>query len=314
MLQLLQTLQSGTGQDAEHLADACGVSRRTVFRDLESLKRAGVPVAFDTDGRRYRIDSDHFLPPTNLTVNEALAVLLLAADSEHLGSDPLRRAAGDAAAKIEASLPESMRERLAEIRAGVTLKPEATNPLTGKDEVYRLLLRANEVRRRVEVRYDCQTEYEQYATTLDPYHLLFHRRSWYVIGMSSHHKEVRTFNVGRIVSAEMLKTEFRIPRTFSVASYLGNAWRIMPGPEFAVHLRFEPLVAKNVSEVLWHATQQCDFAPDGTLDFRATVAGLSEIVWWVLGYGDQVEVLAPMRLRKMVAERTRRAAGRYHDV
>ena len=44
LYRLLQTLQAGNGQDAEAMARACGVSRRTVFRDLETLRSAGVPL------------------------------------------------------------------------------------------------------------------------------------------------------------------------------------------------------------------------------------------------------------------------------
>lgn len=285
-----------------------------MFRDLESLKRAGVPVHFDKPNRRYRIDSAHFLPPTNLTINEALAVLLLAADGTRLSSVPLQRYARDAAAKIETSLPAAMQEQLAELKEGVSVRPDAVNPLAGKDETYDQLLNASHQRHRVVIAYDCQTEFDSFETTLDVYHLMFHLRSWYVIGRSSRHGEIRTFNVGRIASVQATDEEFTVPRSFSVTSYLGKAWRIIPGPEYDVHLRFEPLVASNVREVLWHPTQRCESREDGGLDYYATVSGLSEIVWWILGYGDQVEVLSPYRLRKVVAERTRRAAAKYAGV
>jgi len=36
------------------------------------------------------------------------------------------------------------------------------------------------------------------------------------------------------------------------------------------------------------------------LKFR--VDGLNEITWWILGYGDQVEVLAPKALRQRIAQ------------
>ena len=42
-----------------------------------------------------------------------------------------------------------------------------------------------------------------------------------------------------------------------------------------------------------------------------TVSGLWEISWWILGYGDQAEVLAPAKLRKMIAQRARNLADRY---
>jgi proteasome accessory factor B len=42
-----------------------------------------------------------------------------------------------------------------------------------------------------------------------------------------------------------------------------------------------------------------------------TVSGLSEIMWWILGYGDQAEVLEPPELRKRIREHAGRMAERY---
>jgi proteasome accessory factor B len=39
------------------------------------------------------------------------------------------------------------------------------------------------------------------------------------------------------------------------------------------------------------------------MDFEADVSGLTEVSWWILGYGDQAEVLRPAKLRKIVAAR-----------
>ena len=78
LLDLLQTLQSGNGQNADGLANACGVSRRTVFRDLETLRLAGVPLEFDGNSQRYFIPNSFFLPPTNFTAAEVLSIIALA--------------------------------------------------------------------------------------------------------------------------------------------------------------------------------------------------------------------------------------------
>jgi len=41
---------------------------------------------------------------------------------------------------------------------------------------------------------------------------------------------------------------------------------------------------------------------DGSVTMEFRVDGLGEIGWWVLGYGDQVELLAPKALRKRIAD------------
>lgn len=298
------------------MADACGVSRRTVFRDVKSLKQAGVPVEFDEGAKRYRIDGAHYLTPTNLTLVEALAVVLLAERHSRSGEDALLTAAGAAADKIRAGLPAAMQDRLDEVEDAVEFRPPPTNPLLGQGDVHDTLLNATLEQRVVSIEYDCFTEFDRYPTELSPYHLLFQDRSWYVIGHSAYHEAVRTFNVGRVKNPELRAERFDRPEEFTLAGYLGNAWRLIPddGPDEEVHLRFTPLVAKNVAEVMWHATQRTELRTDGVLDYRVTVSGLREIVWWVLGYGDHVEVVGPRRLRRMVAQRLRAAAERYHDV
>jgi len=61
-----------------------------------------------------------------------------------------------------------------------------------------------------------------------------------------------------------------------------------------------PRVARNVAEVQWHHTQRCEFRPEGRLHFSVTVDELNEISWWILGYGDQVKVLAPAKLARLI--------------
>jgi proteasome accessory factor B len=124
---------------------------------------------------------------------------------------------------------------------------------------------------------------------------------------------VRTFHVGRILDCELTKDRYQTPPRFSLEKYLGNAWRLIRDRNQSVHvlIRFQPLVAQNVAEVVWHKTQELHWNDDGTLDFRAHVEGIQEISWWVLGYGDQAEVLAPKSLRDLVAERVRNMGTLY---
>ena len=57
-----------------------------------------------------------------------------------------------------------------------------------------------------------------------------------------------------------------------------------------------------------HSTQKMTHNDDGTLTVEFLVDGLGEIRWWILGYGDQVEVLAPVALRKRIARTAKRMA------
>ena len=314
LLELMRLLQLGSGYNANSLATECGVCRRTVFRDLDLLRRAGMQVEFDEERQRYCMsDEMRVLPPTNFTTEEALALLVLCRRFGNGAGAPLQKAAANAALKLESSLPSQLRDELADFAGVVSVAPQPGNPLLGREAIYQQLLRATADRRCVRIDYDSLAEKKVLSLKLSPYRLLFSRHAWYVIGRSSLHRAPRTFNLGRIQSVETLKEKYKIPRGFSTSRYLRNAWHLIPEPgkDQQIVLRFQPLVARNVAEVIWHKTQRVRFNNDGTLTFRVTVSGLWEISWWVQGYGDQVEVLRPKKLREIITERARRMLVSY---
>jgi predicted DNA-binding transcriptional regulator YafY len=154
LVQLLGLLQAGKGRNVGSLAKACQVSRRTIFRDLDVLRQAGVPLLFDDDQGVYRIPGTYFLPPTNFTAEEALAVMVLCYE---FGSDqrlPFYEAAHSAALKLESSLPGRVREHLREATAAVQIKLQPGNRLEGQTPVYQRLLTCIAARRSVRIAYD----------------------------------------------------------------------------------------------------------------------------------------------------------------
>jgi proteasome accessory factor B len=289
------------------------VSRRTIFRDLDVLRQSGVPLLFDENQQRYRIPSDYYLPPTNFTPEEALALIVLCSDLGEHSHLPFFRPAHSAALKLESSLPDRLRRQLRSPSSAIKIRLEPSNQLAAHERIYDQLVDALAQRRCVRIGYRSPIEPE-ISTKVQPYRLLFSRRSWYLIGRSSLHRSVRTFNVGRITRLEPLDDAYEIPRGFSLGRYLRNAWHLVPepGPDQDVIVRFSKLVAQNVAEVAWHKTQQLHFNDDGTLDYQVTVSGLNEMSWWILGYGDQAEVLEPDELRKLIAQKAARLVQIYN--
>ncbi|MBS0210670.1 MAG: WYL domain-containing protein [Planctomycetes bacterium] len=313
LVELISLLQAGPGHTASSLARECGVSRRTIFRDLEILRQAGVPLEFNDDRQRYHVPGAVLLPPTNFTPQEALALLTICQELGNSRGIPLYGAARSAAAKIESSLPSPLRDELREASRAVRIRLGPVNPLAERHDHYDKLLQATQRRKAARITYDSLAEGERIGTKLFPYQLFFNRRSWYVVGRSSLHRAIRTFNIGRICALELLDESFRVPRGFNVDQMLGNAWNLIPepGPDEHVTVRFDKLVAHNVAEVLWHKTQRLEWRADGTLDFHAQVSGLHEISWWILGYADHARVIRPRRLREIVLERGRKLLDKY---
>jgi len=169
------------------------------------------------------------------------------------------------------------------------------------DKFFANLQKAISKKRKVKIQYYSLFERKIISLRLSPYHLMYNHRAWYVIGYSSLHKSIRMFKLNRLRELEILDKCFLDGEKFDLSEYLGRAWSMIPeGRIYHVKLRFLPKVANNVTEVLWHSTQKVKRSGDGTAVMEFRVDGLGEIIWWILGYGDQVEVLAPAVLRKKV--------------
>lgn len=102
---LARLLRDGRLHRAEDLARRLGVSRRTVYRDMDTLIASGVPIAGER-GLGYTATAAVTLPPLNLTLPELEALQLGLAAVERGGDPDLVAAARSLAAKLDATLPE----------------------------------------------------------------------------------------------------------------------------------------------------------------------------------------------------------------
>jgi proteasome accessory factor B len=206
-----------------------------------------------------------------------------------------------AALKIESNLPDKIKQYCNTALQNVSVRLGAHPSVESLDTTFAQLQRAITKKHKVNIGYSSFFEGEVIKFDLNPYHLLYNDRTWYVLGYSSLHKGVRTFKLNRIIDLKTSEQCFLGGDNFDLYDYFGRAWSMIPeGRIYNVKLLFRPEVADSVVEVKWHATQQVTRNNDGSAIVEFRVDGLGEITWWILGYGDQVQVLAPGALRKKV--------------
>src|SRR5207247_336903 len=124
--------------------------------------------------------------------------------------------------------------------------------------------------------------------------------------------DIRTFQVARSPAVSLTPDPCPPPEPAILDRMFELAWDIIADQEpVEVVLRFSAAVASRVREARWHPTERVEIEPDGSLTWRATVAGTIEIRLWILSWGDDVEVLSPAALRDDVGRTHARAAGRY---
>ncbi|MEM7681784.1 MAG: WYL domain-containing protein [Planctomycetota bacterium] len=310
LLRLIVLLQSGPPRSAKELCEVLGISRRTLFRDLNQLEVAGIPY-FHERGAGYRIGEHFFLPPVSLTVAESLGLMLLGRHGAAQLDKPLAPQAMSAIAKIAARVPEPIRSACADLIQSVHIKPAPQVHGEAEREPFLALQQAIEGKNTVRIDYQSPVDPKPAVLEVDPYLLHYSTRAWYLLGHSAQHDEVRVLKLMRMRRVEPTGQRFLPPNNFRAQDKLGDAWEIIPeGKVYDIELRFDPVVATNVAEVRWHASQQSEALPDGRCAMAFRIDGLHEIAWWLCGYAGQVEIVKPKKLRGLVARMHRDALDR----
>jgi predicted DNA-binding transcriptional regulator YafY len=303
LFKLVTLIQSQRGWTAQRLAAECGVDERTIYRDFEELQAVGVPFYFDGESGGYRIRGDFFLPPIQLAPDEALALAVLCEQIAEPEQIAYLRPAWRALAKVQAVLPASVREEIMSVSRAVKIQTAQTNAADGCIDVYERVREAIAAGRALVCRYDSHDPVaadEEFD--FDPYALFFSVRAWYAVGFHAGRDAVRCLKLSRFTKVFLTERPYAIPSDFSLDGYLGNAWRMVRGPDVEVEILFDAEFAQTMSDTRWHKTQTVDFHPDGSATFRCTVAGLDEIVWWVLSMGSHCRVIRPPELARRVQE------------
>ena len=116
-----------SGLNRKELAKLCGVSVRTIQRDIDTLAYAGIPVFWSNTG--YEIMSDFFLPPVNLSLEEAFYLVVVARAFSGDEEGPQQRTIEAAISKIIARLPSETRYRLEAILDKASLEGKEVGQL-----------------------------------------------------------------------------------------------------------------------------------------------------------------------------------------
>jgi len=300
LLAIVLELQARGRQRAEDLAATFEVSKRSIYRDIQALDEAGVPI-ISVPGQGYSLMKGYFLPPLSFTVEET-TILLLGSDVMAQSFDAqYRLAAQSASRKIEGVLPERLRDEVSYLRTAI-LFVEAGSQEDDPERAKLQQLRGAIIDR-VSVRFVYHTRYgmgEQTQTrTADPYALACVNRIWYLVAYCHLRQAMRNFRLDRMETLEILPQTFRRRTEVSI----GPRRKDEPG-YIRVRALFDHEVARWVREARPYYMVNEEETADG-LVVTFSVRRESEIVQMLLSWGRHVRVLEPDSLRKQLAEEAR---------
>jgi predicted DNA-binding transcriptional regulator YafY len=307
IMQLLTTLQSSRGYEVSQLAGILGKSCRTIYRDMEELGRAGLSCYFNKNRRCYSLNLQSPLPTPALSKDEALGLLLLLYKARRFFHHPFAHDLLTAGLKIESGLRRDVKQFCDSSLSHISVSPAPQVATDLLDKIFIQLLEAIHTRQSLAVQYYLPVEQRDISTDLNPYCIFYSGGVWHAIGESGPRKNMRTFELNHIRQLTPLDKHFVEDKKFDLKEYFGYAWSLLrEGRIYDVKLRFSSRIAAEVAETEWHHTQTVSFENDGSAIFKFRVDGLNEISWWIFGFGDQVQVLAPEELRKRIVQKASR--------
>jgi predicted DNA-binding transcriptional regulator YafY len=296
LLAIVLELQRKGRQRAEDLAASFEVSTRTVYRDIQALSEAGVPIiAIQKKG--YSLSEGYFLPPLHFTAEEALILALGSKFMGHNFDRQYRSAAQAAYRKIDAVLSDKLRQEVSYLTTNISFF--AANPLDDQQlETLRLLRTAIAEHRTVRFQYARKIVAASDTTIreIDLYSLARLSNDWLLMGYCHLRQNIRVFRLGRMEQVHMLERKFDRPINFKPDWIAASEQRPVE-----VTVLFDLEVAHWVQEARPFSVVSEEISAEGLL-LTLRVRDERDIFQWLLSWGKHVRVIGPESLRRLIRQ------------
>ena len=307
----------GVGVTIDDLASLCGVTTRTIRRDLQALEEAGFPLYDDRshdDGRtRWQVNGQAFKGlAAGLTVSELCALYFSRSLVEALAGTPFRDDVESAFEKLSSVLTPHMRRFLDQLPRVIATKPD---PMRRKDDPrqHGIIARALDAtlhHRQAAILYHSKSSERTKSYLVHPYRLAYAQGGLYLLAYVPEYGEVRTFALERIQELSLLEQGFTPIEDLPETAF-PHSLGVHTGPPERVELEFEPAVADYVRAREWHPSQAMRDTESGGLHMTLNVCLDRALESWILSFGPFARVIAPPSLAAQIADQLTEARARY---
>ena len=310
--ELRTLLDAHEGVSIYDVAERFAVNPRTALRYIQALQRAGEPLYEEMSGKRkvWRLSPSARRQTITLTTAQMVALFLSRRVFDFLAGTGFKEDLDDVFAKLEATLRRKDFAAVRNLDRKVFDVNEARHLYEGRLEDVNDIITALLREERLRVTHEGVSGGKK-TFVLEPYTLLVYKKGLYLAGRSEGHAgEIRTFALDGFREVEWLRGQtFDYPGDFRPEQITEGAFGLIRGKEVTrVRIRFDDKVARYVQRRMWHPTQRFRKVAGGvemTMDARGT----TEVVSWVLGFGDKARVMEPKGLRDQIAAEVSRMAS-----
>ncbi len=211
---ILIQLQSKKLITAKEMADRFEVSNRTIYRDISTLRNAGVPIG-EEEGKGYFIVEGYRLPPVTFTQEEANALIAVGKILKYHTEESLLKNYDSVLFKIKSILGNEDKEKSEYLESRIGFH----DPWAPKSCNLSVIQKAIVEHLKVKIIYVSKKE-EKTQRVIHPYALYFTGAVWNTIGFCNLRNEIREFRLDRIVELESTSLNFEPDNSFKIEKYL----------------------------------------------------------------------------------------------
>jgi len=291
--------------------------RRTIYRDLEGLTQAGLPVFTDRTSKDggaevWRMDRvarvGQYLA---LTARELFALHLARGSLAPLKETAFFEDLNRVFEKIEARLGGRAVQYLSELKKEFHFDPAPQWGLSVAPDILDTLRAGCSEGQVVEMVYRSIHSGTERLRRIGPHYLYFSKGGLYLIGEDLESKTVKAFALPRVIRAVMTDETYEGSVTDPAEFFQSSLGVYRKSEPQAVKIRVGKKIAPFISERCWHPSQRITHLREGGIDLHLDVAITPDLVQWILGLGAEAEVISPLELRDSILRELDQISARY---
>lgn len=296
IISILVLLQSRRLTKAMTISERFGISLRTVYRDINTLKNAGIPIIADP-GIGYSIMEGYRLPPIMFNEGETAALLTAEKFIGKLTDEDTQAYYSSAMMKIRAILRSSEQQSLEVLDDSIAVFEHRN----WENKAY-----LQDIFKSIAAKQILAIKYQKADATISNRKLEAigcYRRfdNWYLAAFCQLQQAYRTFKVNRIANLELLEEHFDT-KHISLQNYIDQQnedWK--ERHEFKnIEIAFHPSHVQFAESRKYYLGFVEQSMKNDQIHMKFINATLEPIARWLLQFGDRATVLAPIELKDRV--------------
>lgn len=293
-------LQSRKIVRAKDIADRFNISIRTVYRDIQTLAEAGVPIGSEAGVGYYLIDG-YRLPPVMFSKEEVTAFLTAEKLIEKFTDNSIDLNFKSGMMKIRAILRNTEKELLESIEENIEVirrKPFLDN--SGNTNGIQLLIESISERKSLNIRYHTFYSNEIKDRNIEPIGIFFSGNYWHTIAFCELRKDYRDFRLDRILNISKTDRIFKKEHP-SIKDYLNKISREQNLETIVI--RVDKTIAQYLNEQKYYNGFVDEQETEDTVQMTFLTSSPNYFVRWYLMFADKAEIISPESLKMMLSKK-----------